>query len=143
MRYGFGHVARAAGAAIVSAGFAASVAAQEGAITLELNRVIEAGDTCIVTMVIANGTGVDLGQLGYEIVSFGADGVVRDVLEFDFGVVTTVRPKVLQFTYASRCAELQSLLVNGETRCGSFAPAEEFCLNRLRTSSRVPTIQLR
>ena len=116
---------------------AAAVSAQSGNFVLELNNAAEADDSCRLTYVATNNTGVSLTKTSYEVAIFDAEGRVSNLLVLEFGQLPIAKTKVVQFDLkGSPCAQISRIVVNNLAECESGDGTHDFCLSALITSSR-------
>lgn len=121
-------------------------AAQEDApdrrFDLQLNTVEDVGETCRLTYVALNETGVALEQTAYDVVVFDAGGAVTSRLILEFGRLPEGKTKVVQFDIDSGgCAGISRLLLNDVEQCDTAEGSVTYCLDALATSSRVDGIE--
>jgi len=116
---------------------AAAVSAQSGNFVLELNNASEADDSCRLTYVATNNTGVALTKTSYEVAIFDSEGRVANLLVLEFGQLPIAKTKVVQFDLkGSPCSGISRIVVNNLAECESADGTHDFCLTSLITSSR-------
>ena len=100
-------------AAILALAFALPASAQEGGVTLDLNRLDDSGGACRLTFVADNAL-APLSSMVVETVLFDRAGRVAALMLFDFGALPMERRRVRQFDVAGiACADVAQVLVNG------------------------------
>ena len=111
--------------------------AQTGNFVLELNNAAEVEDSCRLTYVATNNTGVGLTKTSYEVAIFDAEGRVSNLLVLEFGQLPIAKTKVVQFDLKGQpCADISRIVVNNLSECESADGTHDFCLSALLTSSR-------
>lgn len=129
-------------AALVPAAAPAQDAAGGGRFDLQLNTVEDIGETCRLTYVARNDTGVALEATAYDVVVFDAGGAVTSRLILEFGRLPEGKTKVVQFDIAGGgCANISRLLLNDVEQCETAAGPVTSCLDALETSSRIDAIE--
>ena len=110
-------------AAVVALLWPACASAQEGGLSIELNRAEPVGPDCRMTFVLQNGTGGDLVSAAYEVAVQDVAGQVAQLVVMDFGPLVAGRMRVVQFDIpAVTCDEIGRLSVNDPAvRCGAAA----------------------
>lgn len=112
--------------------------AADPAISIELNKVEPAEQSCLLSFVIANGTDQDLSKAVYETVLFTKDGAVDRLTLFDFADLPAGKPRVRQFAVGQlACADLGQVLFNGVQSCEVAGHGSDLCQSATQTSSRV------
>ena len=115
----------------------AIVSAQSGNFVLELNNATEVDDSCRLTYVATNNTGIALSKTSYEVAIFDAEGGVSNLLVLEFGQLPIAKTKVVQFDLKGQsCANISRIVVNNLAECESADGSHDFCLSALITSSR-------
>ena len=115
----------------------AAVSAQSGNFVLELNNAADVDDSCRLTYVATNNTGVGLEKTSYEVAIFDGEGRVSNLLVLEFGQLPIAKTKVVQFDLkGSACGTISRIVVNNLAECDSADGSHDFCLSALITSSR-------
>jgi hypothetical protein len=114
-------------------------AAQEKAITIELNKATNSEAGCRLTFVVKNDTESLLDKTSYEIAAFDAAKTVMKLLVFEFGRLPVGKTKVVEFALAGvACTDISRILVNTSPACMADGQASTVCLDALKTSSLIP-----
>ena len=127
------------GAAALAHVFASALAvsAQSGNFVLELNNASDVEDSCRLTYVATNNTGIGLTKTSYEVAIFDSEGRVSNLLVLEFGQLPIAKTKVVQFDLkGSACGNISRIVVNNLAECDSADGSHDFCLSALITSSR-------
>lgn len=123
------------GGAAQTASSLAESAAED--LTVELNRLEDAGGGCRLTLVVTNPGARRFDSLKLDLVLFGPDGVVARRLAVETGPVRPAKTVVRLFEAADlACAGVGRLLLNDVTACADGAGPIAGCVDRLRTASR-------
>jgi len=113
------------------------VSAQSGNFVLELNNATEVDNSCRLTYVATNSTGIALTKTSYEVAIFDSEGRVANLLVLEFGQLPIAKTKVVQFDLKdSPCSNISRIVVNNLAECESAEGSHDFCLSALITSSR-------
>ena len=116
---------------------AAAQSAAPAAITVELNKLDEAGADCRATMVVSNGLEDRLATLKLDLVFFDRDGIVAKRLATELGPLPAGKTAVKTFPVAGMaCPAVSKVLVNEVLGCSTDSGAVPDCLERLGFSSR-------
>jgi len=114
-----------------------SASAQSGNFVLELNNATETDDSCRLTYVATNSTGIALIKTSYEVAIFDSEGKVANLLVLEFGALPIAKTKVVQFDLkGTPCSNISRIVVNNLAECESADGSHDFCLTALITSSR-------
>ena len=106
-------------------------------VTVELNRLEDAGGGCRLTLVVANPGRTRFEQLKIDLVLFDADGIVARRLAVETGPVRANKTVVRLFEAADLpCAGIGRLLLNDVVACVGEAGPVDGCVDRLATASR-------
>jgi len=115
-------------------------AGDAGVLSIELNRLEQAGSACRVTFVAGNALGADLEGMSLEIVIFDDKGLVRRMTLFDFGALPAGRQRVRQFELSdTRCETVTRVLVNGVADCTGANLDKGTCSEALRLTNKTET----
>lgn len=119
-----------------------AVRAQEpvkpGEINLELNNAQQiAGGGCRLSVVVNNGLDYPLVDLGLEVVSFDAGGLVNQFLRLDFTRIASRKARILQFDLAdSPCDAIGRLYVNDAVNCAPADGQSVYCMDLITLANR-------
>ncbi len=117
------------------------VVAQEtdlaGKISVELNAVQSAEDSCTLTFFVINGLDKPIEKAVYETVLFDTNGQVNRLTLFDFGALPVARPRVRQFALPQvKCEQLGRVLFNGANTCEGEGLQDGVCSANILPSTR-------
>jgi len=105
-------------------------------ITIELNKVEEAGSKCRTYFVAQEEGGKLVQTLKADFVVFGKDGGISKRLAAELGPVRARKTSVKIFEIEAPCPEISGLLLNDIMACAPASGPDE-CLDRIALSSRV------
>jgi hypothetical protein len=112
-------------------------AAQDKAISIELNDATDVSGACRLVFVAVNGTGIILEKTSFDVVTFDVSGKVGQSLTFQFGRLPVGKTRVVQFDLPGQtCAAISRLLVNDVSECAVDGKASDLCLDALKTTTR-------
>nr|WP_274705538.1 hypothetical protein [Salipiger pentaromativorans] len=112
-----------------------ALAAQEGALALELNAQEQTETGCKLSFLARNSHDSDIAGAVFETVLFDTGGQVERLTLFDFGALPAGKPRLRQFVVPGlQCEALGQILINGATRCEAGTPGA--CTQGLRLTSR-------
>ena len=132
---GFGKSLR--GVAVVLAFCVAPAAAQEQALSIELNDASDLNGNCRVAFVAHNRTGRLLDKTSFDVFIFDGEGRVGQSLVFQFGRLLDGKTKVVQFDLSGQaCASISRLLVNDIRECVAGGEESTLCIDALKTTTR-------
>ena len=108
---------------------------------VELNRAEQVDDACRLSFLMKNAMGVALSQMSLQIVIFGADEQIRQVVTLSAGAMQKDKQRVRQFDLPqTACGDIARILLNEVSACaGASEGAEvtpEACLAATHVSSR-------
>lgn len=87
--------------------------AQDGSLTIQLNKVEDNGANCRMTYVINNGTGQQVTTASYEMAVYGKDEAVMKLIVLDFGALVSGNTQVVQFDLPDTgCKDVTRISVN-------------------------------
>lgn len=113
------------------------LAAQEQALTIELNDAVDVNGNCRLAYVAHNGTGKLLDKASFDVFIFDAEGKVGQSLVFQFGRLPEGKTKVVQFDLANNaCSSISRLLVNDIRECVAGGEESTICIDALKTTTR-------
>ncbi|BCH25453.1 hypothetical protein MesoLjLc_53840 [Mesorhizobium sp. L-8-10] len=123
---------------IASVGVSATpAAAEEKALSIELNDAVDVDGGCRLAYVAMNGTGVLLDKTSFDVFTFDKQGKVGQSLVFQFGRLPAGKTKVVQFDLAGQsCATISRLLINDITECVAEGKNSTICIDALKTTAR-------
>lgn len=129
-------------AAILALAFALPASAQEGGVTLDLNRLDDSGGACRLTFVADNAL-APLSSMVVETVLFDRAGRVAALMLFDFGALPMERRRVRQFDVAGiACADVAQVLVNGVSACSGDVVDAAACAAALVVTGSVDGMEV-
>ncbi len=129
-------------AAILALALALPASAQEGGVTLDLNRLDDSGGTCRLTFVADNAL-APLSSMVVETVLFDRAGRVAALMLFDFGALPMERRRVRQFDVAGlACADVTQVLVNGVSACSGDTVDAAACAAALVVTGSVDGLEV-
>lgn len=112
-------------------------AAQDKALSIELNDAVDMNGGCRLSYVALNETGVLLDKVSFDVFTFDGEGKVGQSLVFEFGRLPAGKTKVVQFDLASQpCAMISRLLINDITECVADGSDATICIDALKTTTR-------
>lgn len=110
--------------------------AQEGAITIELNKLEPQGGQCRAYFVINNKSGTDYDALKLDLVLFKPDGVIGKRFAVDLAPLKASKRAVKLFDIeGTACDEVGSFLVNDAMECKAASGPVEDCLKEISLST--------
>ena len=120
---------------------APGAAAQDKALSIELNDAADMNGGCRLSYVALNETGVLLDKVSFDVFTFDGEGKVRQSLVFEFGRLPAGKTKVVQFDLAGQaCATISRLLINDITECVAEGANSTICIDALKTTTRTSII---
>ncbi|MDN3516669.1 Tat pathway signal sequence domain protein [Aquisalimonas lutea] len=125
-------------------GLPAVVAAEDGAISVELNKLESQGDACRAYLVMENGTGEAFESLRLDLVMFDDNGIIAKRLAVETAPLAAGRTQVKVFGIGDvACGDIGRVLLNGVLACADAGGERDDCMGRLTTASKtdVPFIQ--
>ncbi len=118
---------------------AATAAAPENAVHIELNAAENVQSNCRLSFVIENKGDAGVDTLKLDLAVFGREGTIQRRLVVEMGPVRAAKTIVRAFDIDGDCGQIGSILVNDVTACAPGDPGA--CLDRLVLSSRPPAIR--
>jgi hypothetical protein len=118
--------------------------AEDGGVSVELNKLEPAGGACRAYLVLRNASGQAFETLKLDLVMFDGDGVVARRLAVETAPLPAGKTSLRVFDIADLgCDAVGRILLNDVLACGGAQGAYEACLTRLETSARgaVPLIK--
>jgi hypothetical protein len=117
---------------------AATAAPAEGAITVELNKMVPVENACHIYFVVNNGGAEPLGELQVDVYLFDKQGVILRGVAFQFLDLRPARSRVAAFELPDLpCSDVGRVLLNKVLTCTDAAGAAiEGCGDRIAVSTR-------
>jgi hypothetical protein len=110
--------------------------AQEGAISIELNKLEPQGSQCRAYFVINNKSGTDYEALKLDLVLFKPDGVIGKRFAVDLAPLKASKRAVKLFDIeGTACEEVGSFLINDAMECKAASGPVDDCLKDLALST--------
>jgi hypothetical protein len=125
-------------AALVLTGFFAAspgARAESATLDLELNKLTDSQKGCKVSFVMRNGLQSVIEALSLEIVLFGKDGRVANILSLKVGDLPIGKTLVKQFRFKS-CNNVSRILVNQVSECRGANLTPKICSQKLKTTNK-------
>jgi len=122
---------------LLTAALAANpVEAQDGDVSVELNKLEPLEKGCRAYIVVANGSDTPFQSFKLDLVLFGADGIIAKRFALDLAPLKANKRIVKLFDLDGvACEGVGSLLVNDVLECRSEAGDVADCLSRMKVSS--------
>ena len=119
-------------------------AAQDGRISVELNKLEAVDGACQTYLVLENGLERDLESLRLDLVAFDGDGIIAQRLAVETAPLDAGAMQVKVFNFDRlACQSFDRMLLNGVLACESGDGLVEGCRDAVQASSlaEVPFIQ--
>jgi hypothetical protein len=114
-------------------------AAEDAAISLELNRLETVDGRCSITLVSTNALGTDLERLVVELVLFDAQRRALRFMRVALPALAAGRSRALMFDAEDLdCTGIASILFNGAVECTAQGLDAQTCAAAIAPSSRAP-----
>lgn len=111
--------------------------AQDGGLSIELNKVEDFEGGCMASFVFQNNLGVTLDRFNLDLYLFDAKGVILRRVTIDLAPLSNGKTRVAQFRlHNGSCKDLSEILVNDIPQCRAENGAHVDCLAGLKVSSR-------
>lgn len=111
--------------------------AQEGRVSLELNKLESAGEACRSYVVLQNRTGTAFSSLKLDLVMFDVDGVVAKRLALETAPLPADKTSLKVFDIGGMmCEQVGRILLNDVLDCSAAAGPVENCLGMIDVSAR-------
>ena len=124
-------------ATFLSLALATTASFAAGTIGVELNTLTQADAACRVTLVAQNNLGVELTELGLEVVLFDKDGHFDRSIVLKTGSLPIGKSRVRQFDLPGlACKSVARILVNDVTECGGVGLTPSLCLQSLTPTTK-------
>jgi hypothetical protein len=129
--------AAALSAAALAAWSGGAGAAAGQTLDIELNKLEDAGEQCVASLLLTNRLGETLDQVRFDLYVFDKAGVIARRLLLDTGPMRTDKTTVASFALLDQpCANIGKLLVNNVPVCKAAGGAALDCVGALNLSSR-------
>ncbi|HLS18753.1 MAG TPA: hypothetical protein VK090_03000 [Paracoccaceae bacterium] len=118
--------------------------ANDTALSIELNRLDAAENTCKASLVVSNGTGTGFESLVLDLVMFDSDGIIAGRMAVELAPLPPAKTSVRAFSLGGmECESVGRVLLNTVVACETAEGEQDRCLEMIRTSSRtdVPFIE--
>ena len=116
---------------------AAGHAQEDGALTIELNKMEDTAQGCLSSFVFDNRTGHQLSRFQIDLVVFDADGIAAKQMLLDMAPLYEDKKTLASFLLdETACDKIGSILVNSVPRCENGSGNEVGCVDLLEVSSR-------
>jgi hypothetical protein len=123
-------------ALLVILGLRAPVVAQQGSISIELNKLEAQGSQCRAYFVINNKNSTNYQELKLDLVLFLPDGVIGRRFAIDLAPLNAHKRTVKLFELADiACDQVGSLLINEVLQCKAETGPIDDCLKEIEPSS--------
>ena len=132
--------AAALGAALALLVLARPLAAAEGELLIELNKLEDTDQGCRSLFVFDNATGHELNRFQVDLILFDQDGVYAKQVLLDMAPLTEDKKVLASFLLPDQqCAAIGSILINGLPQCEDGAGAQLDCVKLLEVRTRTDT----
>jgi len=115
--------------------FAGAVAAEAGAIAVELNKLEPQKDNCRAYVVVTNNSSTAYRVLKLDLVLFQPDGVIGRRFALDLGPLNAQKRSVKLFDIDTPCDQVGSLLINDVLECNGESGSVPNCLADITATS--------
>lgn len=115
--------------------FASTVAAEAGAIAVELNKLEPQKDNCRAYVVVTNNSSTAYQVLKLDLVLFQPDGVIGRRFALDLGPLKAQKRSVKLFDIDTPCDQVGSLLINDVLECNGESGSVPNCLADITATS--------
>jgi len=113
------------------------LAADEPAVTVELNKLEARGGACRAYLVLENGAGVAFESLRLDLVMFDGEGIVARRLAVETAPLAEGKTSLKVFDIDGlACAEVGRVLLNDVMACSDASGRREDCLGLVEVESR-------
>ena len=132
--------AAALGAALALLVLAQPLAAAEGELLIELNKLEDTDQGCRSLFVFDNATGHELNRFQVDLILFDQEGVYAKQVLLDMAPLTEDKKVLASFLLPDQqCAAIGSILINGLPQCEDGAGAQLDCVKLLEVRTRTDT----
>lgn len=116
-----------------------AASADDGGVSVELNKLETTGGACRAYLVLQNRSGRDFDSLKLDLVMFDRDGIVARRLAVEGAPLPAGKTGLRVFDMADQpCDGIGRVLLNDVLACGGDGGAWDDCLDLLQASSRTP-----
>lgn len=116
------------------------LAAAEGELLIELNKLEETAQGCRSLFVFDNATGHELNRFQVDLILFDQEGVYAKQVMLDMAPLSEDKKVLASFLLPDQqCEAIGSILVNGLPQCEDGAGAQLDCVKLLEVRSRTAT----
>lgn len=116
---------------------AAGHAQEDGALTIELNKMEDTAQGCLSSFLFDNRTGHQLSHFQIDLVVFDSDGIAAKQMLLDMAPLYEDKKTLASFLLdETDCDKIGSILVNSVPRCENGSGNEVGCIDLLEVSSR-------
>lgn len=116
-------------------------AADDGRVTIELNKLETNGNGCHPYLVFENRTEIDFGSLKLDLVMFDGDGIIARRVAVEGAPLPPGKMAVKVFDLPDlACERIGRVLLNGLTQCADPAGERRGCLALIDTASRAADV---
>ena len=116
------------------------LAAAEGELLIELNKLEDTDQGCRSLFVFDNATGHELNRFQVDLILFDQEGVYAKQVMLDMAPLSEDKKVLASFLLPDHeCGTIGSILVNDLPQCEDGAGAEVDCVKLLETRSRTDT----
>ena len=127
--------------AVAPYGASAQDAAQDTALTVELNALQPSDRGCRFTFIATNALGSELTKAAFELVLFDTEGKVSRLTVVDFKDLPQGKTKVRQFDFSGiDCAKVGRVLINDSTECAGPGIEPKTCIQKLKAQTRTEVV---
>jgi hypothetical protein len=125
-------------ALVAAMGWQAAAHAQEdGALTIELNKMEDTAQGCLSSFLFDNRTGHQLSRFQLDLVFFDPDGIAAKQMLLDIAPLYQDKKTFASFLLdETACDKIGSILVNAVPMCENGSGHEVGCIDLLEVSSR-------
>ena len=132
--------AAALGAALALLVLAQPLAAAEGELLIELNKLEDTDQGCRSLFVFDNATGHELNRFQVDLILFDQEGVYAKQVLLDMAPLTEDKKVLASFLLPDQqCAAIGSILINGLPQCEDGAGTQLDCVKLLEVRTRTDT----
>ena len=116
---------------------AAGHAQEDGALTIELNKMEDTAQGCLSSFLFDNRTGHQLSRFQIDLVVFDPEGIAAKQMLLDMAPLYADKKTLASFLLdETACDKIGSILVNAVPRCENGSGHEVDCLDLLKVTSR-------
>ena len=112
-------------------------AQEDGALTIELNKMEDTAEGCLSSFLFDNRTGHQLSRFQLDLVFFDPDGIAAKQMLLDMAPLYEDKKTLVSFLLdQTACDKIGSILVNDVPMCENGSGNEVGCIDLLEVSSR-------